>query len=71
MAEHIGYDAHPYDALMYRFEPGETVATLKPLFARLREAMLPLVRAIADRPAPRIDFLERALPGRRRSSPSG
>jgi carboxypeptidase Taq len=62
MAEHIGYDGHPYDALMHRFEPGETVATLKPLFARLREAMLPLVRAIADRPAPRVDFLERGYP---------
>jgi carboxypeptidase Taq len=62
MAEHIGYDAHPYDALMYRFEPGETIATLKPLFARLREALLPLVRAIADRPAPRVDFLERGYP---------
>jgi carboxypeptidase Taq len=62
MAEHIGYDAHPYDALMYRFEPGETIATLKPLFARLREAMLPLLRAIADRPAPRVDFLERGYP---------
>jgi carboxypeptidase Taq len=62
MAEHIGYEGHPYDALMHRFEPGETVATLTPLFARLREAMLPLVRAIADRPAPRVDFLERGYP---------
>ena len=60
MAEHIGYEGHPYDALMHRFEPGETVATLTPLFARLREAMLPLLRAISDRPAPRIDFLQRA-----------
>lgn len=62
MAEHIGYESHPYDALMHRFEPGETVATLTPLFARLREAMMPLLRAIAQRPAPRIDFLERAYP---------
>jgi len=62
MAEHIGYSGHPYDALMHRFEPGETVATLKPLFARLRDAMLPLLRAIADRPAPRVDFLERNYP---------
>ncbi len=62
MAGHIGYEGHPYDALMHRFEPGETVATLRPLFARLREALLPLVRAIADRPAPRVDFLQRAYP---------
>ena len=30
MAECIGYTAHPYDALMYRFEPGETVAIVGP-----------------------------------------
>jgi carboxypeptidase Taq len=47
---------------MYRFEPGETVASLQPLFATLRAAMLPIVRAIGQRPAPRIDFLQRAYP---------
>jgi carboxypeptidase Taq len=47
---------------MHRFEPGETVATLKPLFARLHTALLPLVRAIAHRPAPRVDFLVRGYP---------
>ena len=62
MAECIGYEAHPYDALMYRFEPGETVASLQPLFATLRAAMLPLVRAIGERESPRIDFLQRAYP---------
>ncbi|HUU35349.1 MAG TPA: hypothetical protein VMW48_14895, partial [Vicinamibacterales bacterium] len=62
MAECIGYAEHPYDALMYRFEPGETVASLRPLLATLREAMLPLVRAIGQREAPRIDFLQRAYP---------
>lgn len=62
MAEAIGYSEHPYDALMYRFEPGETVATLQPLFARLREALLPLVKAIGEKPQPRLDFLEREYP---------
>ena len=62
MAEHIGYQDHPYDALMYRFEPGETVATLKPLFAKLREGLLPLLQTISEREAPRIDFLERHFP---------
>jgi carboxypeptidase Taq len=62
MAEHIGYEGHPYDALMYRFEPGETVATLKPLFAALREGLLPLLRAIAEVDQPRIDFLQRNFP---------
>lgn len=62
MADHIGYDGHPYDALMYRFEPGETVATLTPLFAALREGMLPLLRAIAQKDQPSIDFLQRSFP---------
>lgn len=62
MAEHIGYDGHPYDALMYRFEPGETVATLRPLFAKLREGLLPLLHKIGEKDGPRIDFLERHYP---------
>lgn len=62
MAEAIGYSEHPYDALMYRFEPGETVATLKPLFGRLREGLQPLVKAIGEKEQPRFDFLERHYP---------
>ncbi len=62
MAECIGYEEHPYDALMYRFEPGETVASLQPLFASLREGLLPLVRAIGEKEPPRVDFLERPFP---------
>jgi len=62
MAECIGYEEHPYDALMIRFEPGETVASLQPLFARLREGLQPLVRAIGEKEPPRVDFLERPFP---------
>jgi len=62
MAEAIGYSEHPYDALMYRFEPGETVATLKPLFDRLCVGLQPLVKAIGEKEQPRFDFLERHYP---------
>lgn len=62
MAQAIGYEAHPYDALMYRFEPGTTTAGLSTLFARLREGMIPLVRAIAQADKPRSDFLFRDFP---------
>ena len=62
MAECIGYQAHPYDALTYRFEPGETVASLQPLFATLRAGLLPLLQKIGECEAPRIDFLQRAYP---------
>ncbi len=62
MAQAIGFDAHPYDALMYRFEPGTTHAGLTTLFARLREGMIPLVRAIAEAEKPRSEFLFRDYP---------
>jgi carboxypeptidase Taq len=62
LAEAIGYSEHPYDALMSLFEPGETVATLQLLFAELRAGLLPVVRAIAEKPAPPSDFLRRDYP---------
>ncbi|MDA0923020.1 MAG: carboxypeptidase M32 [Proteobacteria bacterium] len=62
MAHAIGFEAHPYDALMYRFEPGTTKAGLDTLFAHLREGMLPLVKAIAEAEKPRSDFLFREFP---------
>lgn len=65
LAEVRGYEEHPYDALMYRFEPGETVSSLQPLFARLREGLLPLIKAIAQKEQPRADFLERTYPADR------
>ena len=62
MAEHIGYEEHPYDALMYRFEPGESLRSLQPLFAALREGLLPVVQAIGEKESPRVDFLQRPFP---------
>jgi carboxypeptidase Taq len=40
--------AHPYDVLLDDFEPGLTTAELRPLFADLREALVPLVAAAGD-----------------------
>ncbi|MEM9248093.1 MAG: carboxypeptidase M32 [Pseudomonadota bacterium] len=62
IADAIGYDAHPYDALMYRFEPGTTTVSLAALFDQLKKGMLPLVRAIAETDQPRSDFLTRDFP---------
>jgi carboxypeptidase Taq len=39
---------HAYDALLDDFEPGLTTAELRPLFARLRDALVPLVTAAGD-----------------------
>src|SRR6185295_13164113 len=39
---------HPYDALLDDFEPGLTTAELRPLFAELRDALVPLVAAAGE-----------------------
>jgi carboxypeptidase Taq len=43
---------HPYDALMQRFEPGATTSAVRAAFAQLREGLVPLIAAIAERPDP-------------------
>jgi carboxypeptidase Taq len=39
---------HPYDVLLDDFEPGLTTAELRPLFAELRDALVPIVAAAGD-----------------------
>jgi carboxypeptidase Taq len=48
-ADYLGYDEHPYDALLDGFEPKMTSREVTALFATLRERTVPLVRAIAER----------------------
>jgi len=43
----IDSSRHPYDVLLDDFDPGMTVAQLKPLFARLRDGLVQLLDAIA------------------------
>lgn len=62
LAEALGYEGHPYDALLNLYEPGLTVETLLPLFERLRDHHVPLLRAIQERPQPRTDFLHAHYP---------
>lgn len=47
VADCVGYAKVPYDAHLDVYEPGATVAQLDPILAELKEATLPLVRAIA------------------------
>jgi len=47
-AEALGYDEHPYDPLLDRFEPGETVRGVRELFAPLREAHVELLGRILE-----------------------
>ena len=62
LADALGYEDHPYDALLNLYEPGLTGAALDPLFAQLRSHHVALLRRIQERPAPRTDFLRRHYP---------
>lgn len=45
-AEYLGYDAHPYDALLDQYEPGMTTAEVRALFDELKAGTIPLLKAI-------------------------
>lgn len=51
-ADYFGYASHPYDALLYDFEPGMTVAQLDRLFEGLRDELVPLIRQLKQAGAP-------------------
>lgn len=61
-ADAIGYERHPYDALVSLYEPGETVDSLDRLFSQLRAGLAPILAAVRAAEPPRADFLERHFP---------
>lgn len=52
----------PYDALLNEYEEGLTMDTLDGFFSRLREVIVPLVRAIGEKEQPDTSFLEQSYP---------
>ena len=62
-AEALGYDQHPYDALLDDYEPGATSAGLATLFDPLRSVLSDLLKRIVDSPvmAP-VEILARRYP---------
>ncbi|MDQ3965387.1 MAG: carboxypeptidase M32, partial [Actinomycetota bacterium] len=48
-AEALGYDDHPYDALLDGYEPGAKKKQLEAMFEELKKGIVPLVRAVAER----------------------
>jgi carboxypeptidase Taq len=56
-ADAIGYAEHPFDALVFEYEPSMTASKLRVLFEELKAGVLPLLRAIVAADAP----LEHAL----------
>ncbi len=61
-ADLLGYQEHPYDALLDIYEPEMTIRDLTPLFARLKISLMNLLREIAAKPIPHNEFLYRFFP---------
>ncbi|THJ23406.1 MAG: carboxypeptidase M32 [Nitrospira sp. CG24D] len=49
-AEYLGYKTSPYDALLDVYEPGSTIATLRPLFAQMKARLVPLLKRVTQSP---------------------
>ncbi len=49
-ANYLGYEEHPYDALVDLYEPGMRVSKLDPLFTRLKLSLSQLLKAIGSKP---------------------
>jgi carboxypeptidase Taq len=58
----IGYEAHPYDALLSLYEPGETVTSIRALFDQLRPALRSIRQAAESKGDARVDFMGRSFP---------
>lgn len=52
LADAIGYEGHPYDALVLEYEPSMTAAKLKVLFDDLKAGLLPLLEKIVANDTP-------------------
>ncbi|HZG55533.1 MAG TPA: carboxypeptidase M32 [Paenibacillus sp.] len=57
-----GYGENKYDTLLDAYEPGMTVTKLDAVFGALRETLVPLVAAIAAKPALDTAFMNRKVP---------
>lgn len=49
-ADYLGYQDSPYNALLDVYEPGSTIAGLRPLFAQLKARLVPLLKRIQNSP---------------------
>jgi len=62
-ADAIGYDDHPYDALMDEYEPGASTRTVTRIFDDLRQRLVPFVKELGSAPRqPDFSLLQRHCP---------
>lgn len=51
-----------YDVLLDGYEKGASTTTLDPFFSLLREKLSPVIKAVAEKPAPDASFLQQKFP---------
>ncbi len=63
VADRIGWDVEPYDALLDDYEPGATAREIEELFGGLKKSLVPLVAAFRDAAKqPDLEILKRSCP---------
>jgi carboxypeptidase Taq len=62
-ADYFGFDTHPYDALLWDYDPGLKTQDIKRIFLELREFTVPFLKRIVDA-GETVDYsiLERSYP---------
>jgi carboxypeptidase Taq len=61
-ADYLGYDNHPYDALLDEFEPHATKEQLDPLFDRLKKGLVSLLQDLKKASSPDTKVLQQHFP---------
>ena len=56
-AETIGYEVHPYDALLSTYEPGARSADLQVMFEEIKARLVPLAKRVHAAPKPDTAFI--------------
>lgn len=63
VAEYVGYQKSPYDALLDEYEPGLTTQAVREMFRPLRDGIVPLLRDVTESPAkPDLSLMKRRVP---------
>jgi len=62
LAEYYGYKEHIADSLIDGSDEGMTVSTVRPLFAQLREQLVPIAKAITSQPVADDSCLKKNFP---------
>ncbi|MFI5219365.1 MAG: carboxypeptidase M32 [Bacteroidia bacterium] len=57
--EILGYEEHPYDALLNQYEPGSTTKKLQTLFEGVKNELVPFFKRIMEQPKPDDSFLKK------------